>query len=126
MRSKLVYVELKTGYNDDGPAWIGKGFFSKTGRTIYFNGHAFSRHSRSGGNHYEVLSGDYYWISGVKKKANDRHWAGGGKVKIDREVVDKYLEVTKFSTLSESNYEIVELNNTPPVKALNEFQNLEF
>jgi hypothetical protein len=126
MKSKLIYVELKTGYNDDGPAWIGKGFFSKTGRSIYFNGLSFAKGSRSGGNHYEVLSGNYYWISGIKKKANDRHWAGHGKVKIDKNVVEDYLEITKFSVLPKSHYEIIELNNNPPIQSLNEFQNLKF
>jgi hypothetical protein len=33
MKPGLMYVELKTGFNDDGPAWIGKAFFSKTGKT---------------------------------------------------------------------------------------------
>lgn len=36
MKSEIVYVELKTGYNDNGPSWIGKATYSKTGRTIYF------------------------------------------------------------------------------------------
>jgi hypothetical protein len=38
MKQKLFYVELKTAYSDNGPAWIGKAFFSKSGQTIYFNG----------------------------------------------------------------------------------------
>jgi hypothetical protein len=31
-----MYIELKTGYQDNGPAWIGRVKFSKTGQTIYF------------------------------------------------------------------------------------------
>ena len=27
----LKYIELKTGYNDDGPAWIGRVKASKSG-----------------------------------------------------------------------------------------------
>jgi hypothetical protein len=43
MRPELIYVEFKTGYSDRGPAWIGKGEYSKSGRMIYFNGFALRR-----------------------------------------------------------------------------------
>ena len=36
----LKYIELKSGYNDNGPAWIGRVQQSRTGRTVYFNGMA--------------------------------------------------------------------------------------
>ena len=32
----LKYIELKTGYSDDGPAWIGRVKMSRSGRTVYF------------------------------------------------------------------------------------------
>ena len=41
MRTEIKYIELKTGYADNGPAWIGKVEFSKSGKTMYFNNHAF-------------------------------------------------------------------------------------
>jgi len=28
-----MYIELKTGYQDNGPAWIGRVEFSQSGRT---------------------------------------------------------------------------------------------
>lgn len=34
MKQELKYIELKSGYNDDGPAWIGYVEFSKFGKTI--------------------------------------------------------------------------------------------
>lgn len=34
----LRYIELKNGYADNGPAWIGYAISSKTGRTLYFKG----------------------------------------------------------------------------------------
>ena len=37
MIKDLMYIELKTGYSDDGPAWIGYVKTSKTKKTIYFN-----------------------------------------------------------------------------------------
>ena len=38
-----MYIELKTGYGDNGPAWISKVTFSKSGETIYFHGKALRR-----------------------------------------------------------------------------------
>ncbi len=37
MIKELMYIECKSGYNDDGPAWIGYVKTSRTYRTIYFN-----------------------------------------------------------------------------------------
>ncbi|MDP9174328.1 MAG: hypothetical protein M3O30_10750 [Planctomycetota bacterium] len=82
---RVMYVEQKNDGNcslsDRGPAEIGEVTFSQTGRTIYFKGRSFQR-SRSGGpgNYFCVESGDTYWISGVKKRGSNRHWAGGGPV----------------------------------------------
>ena len=39
MAHDLMYIELKTGYSDDGPAWIGYVKASKSGKTLYFNDH---------------------------------------------------------------------------------------
>ena len=40
MKPKLRYIELKSGFGDNGSAWIGMAEFSKSGRTVYFNGKA--------------------------------------------------------------------------------------
>ena len=40
-KTRIMYIELKSGHHDDGPARIGRVSFSKTGRTIYFKGKAF-------------------------------------------------------------------------------------
>lgn len=122
MKPKLMYVELKTGQSDMGPAWIGKALFSKTGRTIYFNGLSFFKGDRGEGNYLERLGGDSYWISGVKKDGKNRHWAGGGKIKIDQSVVAEYLEITKLLKLPPGKFEIVELNNNP---LIDHFHNIE-
>lgn len=72
--------------------------FSKTGRTVYFNGKALKNLNFGGvsGNYYDIENGDEYWISGVKKNGRDRHWAGVGKIMIDRNVVDIYSESSGF------------------------------
>lgn len=114
MKSKLMYVELKTGYGDDGPAWIGKAEFSKTGRTIYFNGKAFKSLKGNGisGNYYDLETDDEYWISGIKKNGKDRHWAGSGKVMIVESVIEEYLELTGSSRLDKKQFEIITLQQT--------------
>ena len=43
MINNLMYIELKTGYSDDGPAWIGYVKTSKSKKTIYYNDHAFQK-----------------------------------------------------------------------------------
>jgi hypothetical protein len=48
IKSELKYIELKPGYSDNGPAWIGKVEFSKSGKTVYFNGHAFKSNDHGG------------------------------------------------------------------------------
>jgi len=85
-----MYIELKTGFSDDGPAWIGRVRFSKTGRTIYYRGKALRRISAAGGNHIDVDTGETYWVSGVKKNREDRHWAGRGPVTLDEDVREEY------------------------------------
>lgn len=124
MKTRLIYVELKTGFNDNGPAWIGMGSFSKTGRSIYFNGLKFSKGiHHNGGNHIESLTGLAYWISGIKRNGADRHWAGGGKIQIDKNVTDEYLSLTKLSKPPGDRYEIIELNNEPPLDEFNILEN---
>ncbi len=87
-----MYVELKTGHNDNGPAWIGRVSFSKTGQTIYYRGKSLRRITGGGvsANYRDVETGEQYWISGVKKNREDRHWAGAGPVLIDEDVRAEY------------------------------------
>lgn len=101
MKAELVYVELKTGYNDNGPAWIGVPAFSKSKSTIYFNGLALKslKGSGVGANYFEFQSGDEYWVSGVKVSGQDRHWAGGGRILIDNIAVKRYLTIIGLETL---------------------------
>ena len=87
-KTRVMYIEQKTAGNrylgDRGPAVIGEVSFSRTGTTIYFQGLAFKRIPKGGicGNHRRVDNGDEYWISGVKKRGSNRHWAGGGPVQV--------------------------------------------
>ncbi|WP_020531049.1 hypothetical protein [Flexithrix dorotheae] len=118
MKPELKYIELKSGFGDSGPAWIGMAEFSKSGRTIYFNGKALKNLNAQGiaGNYYDIESGDEYWISGIKKNGTDRHWAGGGKIMIDRNVVDLYLSLVDFNVLDKNRFELVDILPTDKQK----------
>ena len=102
----LHYIELKSGYHDDGPAWIGRVTTSQSGRSVYFNGRAFRRTKRvgKGANHFDVETGEHYWISGVKKEGGDRHWAGKGKITVDAAALDEYLEMRGRACLDPQRY----------------------
>ena len=91
MQPRILYVELKTGFNDDGPAWITWASFSKTGRTVYAKGRTLRLFSGGwGANHYDVESGEEWWVSGPKGNQQDRHWAGKGPVIIDEDAREAY------------------------------------
>ncbi len=114
MKSKLTYIELKTGYSDNGPAWIGLVEFSKTGQTLYFDNKALKRQKIPGSNsnHYDIESGEEYWVSGVKKNRQDRHWAGSGKILIDKSSINDYLSFINAKELDLSMYQIIEFKKT--------------
>jgi len=88
-----MYIELKShggGHDDNGPAWIGRVTFSKTGKTVYYRGMRLQRANCACGNHIDIESGDVYWISGPKKNGEDRYKWAGERVEIDANVRQEY------------------------------------
>ena len=125
MKSKLLYVERKSGYSDDGPAWIGKGTYSKSGRTIYFNGQAFQsmKGAAFSANYYDLETGEEYWISGVKKNETNRHWAGHGPIQIDKDVVEEFIAFTGREELNANDFKIIEFSDADVKSRIYEGQN---
>ena len=119
----IKYIELKTGYADNGPAWIGNVKESKTGKTIYFNNHAFQKCQGIQGNYYDIETGEEQWISGVKRNGQDRHWAGSGKVIIDRKCIDEYLSIVNWLSLPNSDFIIEDIEDSFPVERINQLLN---
>lgn len=115
----IMYIELKTGYNDNGPAWIGRAKISRSGNTIYFNDHAFEKCNGTSGNFIDIESGDEYWISGVKKNGEDRHWAGSGKVIIDSKIIPEYLEIVGDKEINKTKFIIEDIEDAFPVERIN-------
>ena len=123
MIKDLMYIELKTGYSDDGPAWIGYVKTSKTKKTIYLNDRAFQKYNGCYSNYVDIETGDEYWISGLKKKESNRHWAGHGKIMIDQRAVDEYLSLIEEKELPHNLFEIIDIEDRFPMERINKLLN---
>ena len=125
MRTEIKYLELKSGFSDNGNAWIGLVSFSKSGKTIYFDGKAFQSLDGMGisGNYFDLESGNEYWISGVKKDMSDRHQFGGGKILVEKRILNDYLQTIGKTELPKSGYELTEVETEKPIEKINELEN---
>ncbi|WP_211331022.1 hypothetical protein [Marinimicrobium koreense] len=87
-----MYIENKEGDIDGHKARIGWVTFSKTGRTIYYRGRSLARAKGGGvlGNYFCEDSGDEYWVSGVKKRGSNAHWAESVSVFVDENAAEEY------------------------------------
>jgi hypothetical protein len=91
MKSRIMYIERKgEGDSFSGPARIGRVTFSKSGRSLYYQGQRFQTLAGRAfkANYVERESGEYYWISGCKKRGGDRLYAG--TIEIDKDVREEY------------------------------------
>ena len=127
MRTEIKYIELKSR-GHSGPAWIGLVSYSKSGRTIYFNGKAFQRigADRIWGNFYDIESMEEYWISGVKKDMTDRHQFGTGKIIVEERIVKDYLNMINKETLDKSKFELGIVIQEIPVERINQIENEKY
>lgn len=109
MQRLLRYVELKSGHHDNGPASIGYVRTSRSGGTLYFDGKALKRAAggSGAGNYVDLQSGESYWVSGVKRNGENRHWAGSGKVRVERSAAAELLVLLEVDQLDAGRFEIV-------------------
>ena len=121
----LRYIELKSGQGDRGPAWIARVKMSRTGTTVYFDDRALKRLRGGGvsGNFFDLESGEEFWVSGVKKNGEDRHWAGSGKVLVERSAVEEYLAIRGVDVLDSKQYEITDSVKPTNVQRFKELEN---
>lgn len=81
MNDRVMYVQLKSGYNTDtGPSWIGWVRFTKTWRTAYFQGRTLRRvtgtaYAGSDANFYDTETAEGFWISGPKRDRTDGRYS---------------------------------------------------
>lgn len=91
MKARIMYIEDKSS-GLTGPARIGRVTFSKTGKTIYYQGRTFQSLKGRGfkANFYDVDSGAEFWISGPHKDGADTLYGGAQPVEVDEDVRDEY------------------------------------
>jgi hypothetical protein len=88
-----MYIESKSGENTlTGDARIGRVTFSKTGKSIHYNGRTFQTLSGQGfkANYFDTETGEYYWISGCKKNGADRLYGERLPIYIDDDIREEY------------------------------------
>lgn len=105
-KTRIMYIEYKGG-DIVGPARIGRITYSKTNKTIYYDGRTFGSLNGTGfkGNFYDPESGEEYWISGCKKDGSDALYTT--IVQIDDDVREEYW---------------VSVRNKPELKHLSSFK----
>lgn len=59
----------------------------------------------------------------MKKRENNRHWAGGGKIMIDRRAVNEYLTLIGEKELPLNFFEIIDIEDRFPVERVNKLLN---
>jgi hypothetical protein len=89
MKTRIMYIEYK-GDGISGPARIGRVRFSKSGKSLYYQGRRFQTLAGRGfkANYFDVATGEEYWISGCRKDGTDRLYAGA--VEIDEDTAEEY------------------------------------
>ena len=95
-----MYIEYKGG-DLTGEARIGRVKFSKTRKSIHYNGQTFETLKGRGfkANFFDIESGESLWISGCKKNGCDRLYAERIPIYIDEDVQEEYW--TEIRRLSE-------------------------
>lgn len=89
--TRIMYIEYK-GDSLTGVARIGRVTFSKTGKSIRYDGKLFLSASGQGfkSNYFDDDTGEEYWISGCRKDGADRLYGERLPIYIDEDVMDEY------------------------------------
>ncbi len=94
-KKRLMYIENKSGLIEGFQARIGWVTFSKTGNTVYYRGLVLNRLKGGGvsGNFADPDSGSEFWVSGVKRRGSNVHWASAIHAQIDEDAQQEYLQL---------------------------------
>lgn len=91
-KTRIMYIENKSS-SLNGEARIGRVSFSKTGKSISYDGRTFHSLKGSGfkANYFDADTGERFWISGPRKDGKDRLYPTSTMpVEIDTDVADEY------------------------------------
>jgi len=84
-----MYIESKAE-GLSGPARIGRVTFSKSGRSVYYDGKLHVRFRGYKANYFDVETDEEFWISGPRKDGADRLYGERVPVIIDDDVRREY------------------------------------
>ncbi|MBN1910830.1 MAG: hypothetical protein JW818_13880 [Pirellulales bacterium] len=89
-KTQIMWIENKGDDGIVGPARIGRVTFSKSGKSVYYQGRRFESLNGRGfkSNYYDAETGEHYWISGCRKDGRDALY--GTSVVIDEDVREEY------------------------------------
>ena len=73
--------------------------------------------------HVDMETGESFWVSGVKKNGEDRHWAGSGKVLIEAAAVSESLQTIGAKTFEKSRCEVTNSIRQTDITRLTKFAN---
>ena len=59
----------------------------------------------------------------MKKNESNRHWAGHGKIMIDRRAVNEYLAIIGEKELPSNLFKIIDIEDIFPIERINKFLN---
>lgn len=95
LKRRVLYIENKDGDLGGAQGRVGWVTFSKTGKSIYYRGRVLRKASGGGirGNFFDETTGEEYWISGVKKRGSNGHWAESVKIVVDDDAKDEYKRI---------------------------------
>jgi hypothetical protein len=91
-KRRLMYVENKDGTIDGANARIGWVTFSKTGKTVRYRGRQLAKANVVRGNFIDVETREEYWVSGVKTRGSNVHWAETASVVVDDDAAEAYRQ----------------------------------
>ena len=90
MAKRLMFVQLKTGYDlDRGPSWIGWVDFNKSWKTARFHGRELRRFQSFDSNFFDVETMEDFWLSGPKRDRTDTRY-GPSTTEIDEDARATY------------------------------------
>jgi len=92
--SRIMFIEDKS-QGLEGDAKIGRVYFSKTKKTLYYRGQRFQSLKGRGfkANYIDIDNGDEFWISGIRKDENNRLYGGNQGVEIDEDIKEEYYKI---------------------------------
>lgn len=92
---RVMYVENKAGPVGGVNGRIGWVTFSRSGRSLYYQDLALTRIKGGGvrGNYFDQATGQEYWVSGIKRRGSNTHWAERTRFAVDPDAEEEYRKL---------------------------------